>query len=191
MIRIAPGDARTMPGPCGARKQDSACGLQIFRPSGCVHVLVDQAVENGFPADLPCVDVGHRGVGNAAFVAGNVLRDALVGPARCPRAGNRRRGSRRPGRVGTAARLGPRGAVPDRCPWYAGFPRRQMARPSRRASSVRRGSGDIPTADSPSPGETWRRSTAFSCRSTNSSASFARSRRNMRAARLSIRRSSK
>jgi PAS domain-containing protein len=37
----------------------------------------------------------------------------------------------------------------------------------------------------------WRRSTAFSCRSTNSSASLARSRRNMRAARLSIRRTSR
>ena len=44
-----------------------------------------------------------------------------------------------------------RGAAPDRCPQLAGSPRRWTARPSRRVWSVRRGSGGIPTADSPSP----------------------------------------
>jgi hypothetical protein len=49
----------------------------VFRPSGGVRVLVDQAVEDRFSADLMVVDVGHRGAGTVAFVAGDALRDAL------------------------------------------------------------------------------------------------------------------
>jgi hypothetical protein len=45
-----------------------------------VRVLVDQAVEDGFPADLLCVDVRYGGAGTVAFVVGDVLREALVGP---------------------------------------------------------------------------------------------------------------
>lgn len=67
-------------GACPARKQDSAGGLQVFHPSGGVYVLVDQAVEVRFSADLLCVDVGHDGVGNVVLVVRHVLRDALVRP---------------------------------------------------------------------------------------------------------------
>jgi hypothetical protein len=41
------------------------------------------------------------------------------------------------------------GAAPDRCPQHAGSPTPWRARPSRQVSSVRRGSGDVPAADSP------------------------------------------
>ena len=71
----------------------------------------------------------------------------------CPRAGNQPRGSRQPGRAGTAATSGLSGAAPDRCPQHAGSPTRWTARSSRRASPVRRGCGGVPTADSPLPGE--------------------------------------
>ena len=60
---------------------------------------------------------------------------------------------RRPRRAGTAATSDPTGAAPDRCPQPAGSPTRWTARPSRRAWSARRGSGGVPTADSPWPGE--------------------------------------
>jgi hypothetical protein len=158
-----------------------------------------------------------------------------------------------PGVQGTAATSGRSGAAPDRCPRHAGSPAPWAARPSRRVSSVRRGSGGVPAAGSPSPGVqcpgppaaaracaacSWRsccrrvcgarpaasrasrgrcpvqrlrgrsrpsaashtrsagsyrtrpacrRSTAFSCRSTSSSASLARSPRNTRTARPSTR----
>jgi hypothetical protein len=50
--------------------------------SGCALIFVDQAVEDGFPADLPCVDVGYgRGV-SIALVGGDALGDALVRPGR-------------------------------------------------------------------------------------------------------------
>ena len=65
----------------------------------------------------------------------------------------RLRGSRLPGRAGTAARPGPYGAAPDRCLRRAGSPRWRTARQLRRVSSVRHGSGGVPTADSPLPGE--------------------------------------
>jgi hypothetical protein len=42
--------------------------LQVFRASGGVRVLVDQAVGDRFPADLLCADVGHGGVGSDTFV---------------------------------------------------------------------------------------------------------------------------
>ena len=71
--------------------------------------------------------------------------------ARYPPAGSRPRGSRWPARAGTAARSDPSGAAPDRCPQHAGSPTRWTARPSRRASSVRRGCGGVPIADSLSP----------------------------------------
>jgi hypothetical protein len=45
------------------------------------------------------------------------------------------------------------GAAPDRRRRHAGSPTRWTALPARRAWSVRRGCGGIPTADSPSPGE--------------------------------------
>ena len=52
----------------------------MFRPSGGVRVFVDQALEDGFSADLMVVDVGRRGAGTVAFVVGDALRDALVRP---------------------------------------------------------------------------------------------------------------
>jgi hypothetical protein len=72
--------------------------------------------------------------------------------ARCPRAGSRPRGSRQPGRKGTAARSGPSGAALDRCPQRAGSPRQWTGRPSRRAWPVLRGCGGVPTVDSLLPG---------------------------------------
>ena len=45
---------------------------------------------------------------------------------------SRRRGSRRPGRAGTAARSAPCGAVPGRCPWHAGSPTQRRHRPAGR-----------------------------------------------------------
>ena len=45
-----------------------------------MRVLVDQAVEDRFSADLLCVDVGHGGAESVAFVVRDVLRDALVRP---------------------------------------------------------------------------------------------------------------
>jgi hypothetical protein len=50
--------------------------------SGGVHVFVDQAVEDGFPADLPCVGVGYGRWLSVRFVGGDVLGDALVRPGR-------------------------------------------------------------------------------------------------------------
>jgi hypothetical protein len=58
----------------GRRLSRSKIGFGLWpaglRPPGCVHLLVDQAVKNGFSADLPCVDFGHGGAGNAAFAPG-------------------------------------------------------------------------------------------------------------------------
>jgi hypothetical protein len=67
---------------CPARKQDWAGDLQVFRESGDVRVFVDQAAQDGFSADLLCVDVGHGGAGSVRFVVGDVLGDALVRPGR-------------------------------------------------------------------------------------------------------------
>ena len=145
--------------------------------SGGAGVFVDQSAPDRFSADLLCADVGHGGAGSVRFVAGDVLSDALVRSsrvvvhlvlgqdgaqmplaavhspvaARYPPAGSRPRGSRWPARAGTAARSDPSGAAPDRCPQHAGSPTRWTARPSRRASSVRRGCGGVPIADSLSP----------------------------------------
>ena len=50
---------------------------------GGVHIFVDQAVEDGFSADLPYVDVGYgRGV-DVAFGVRDALVDALVRPVGC------------------------------------------------------------------------------------------------------------
>jgi hypothetical protein len=46
-------------GYCSVSGQDSAGDLRVFRALGGVHVFVDQAVEDGFSADLLCVEVGH------------------------------------------------------------------------------------------------------------------------------------
>jgi len=56
--------------------------------------------------------------------------------ARCPRAGNPPRRSRRPGHEETAATSGPTGAAPDRCPQPAGSPTPWTARPSRDGATV-------------------------------------------------------
>ena len=64
-------------GACPARKQDTAGGLQAFRPSGGVRVLVDQAVEDRSSADLQGVEIGSAAAGNVRFVGG-ALGDALV-----------------------------------------------------------------------------------------------------------------
>src|ERR1039457_2646348 len=69
-------------GYCSVSGQDSAGGLQVFCASGGVRVLVDQAAQDGFSADLLCVDAGHRGAGCARFVVGDALRYALVRPGR-------------------------------------------------------------------------------------------------------------
>jgi DNA-binding SARP family transcriptional activator len=45
-------------GTCPARKWDSAADLQVFQASGGAHIFVDQAAQDRFSADLPCVDVG-------------------------------------------------------------------------------------------------------------------------------------
>ena len=62
-------------------KYDSTGDLQVFlfvRRHACV--LGDQAAQDGFSADLLCVDVGHSGVGSVMFVVGDALDDALVRP---------------------------------------------------------------------------------------------------------------
>ena len=48
--------------------------------SGGVRVLVDQAAQDGFSADLLSVDVGHGGAGSVRFLVGDALGDALVRP---------------------------------------------------------------------------------------------------------------
>jgi len=53
---------------------------RVFRALGGADILVNQAVEDGFSADLPCADVGHgRGV-SVGFIVG----DALAGLRRVP-----------------------------------------------------------------------------------------------------------
>jgi hypothetical protein len=54
--------------------------LQVFHALGGVDIFVDQAVEDGFSADLPCVDVGYGRAVDVGFVLGDVLGDALVRP---------------------------------------------------------------------------------------------------------------
>jgi hypothetical protein len=66
--------------PVPLENNDSAGDLQVFRASGGVHVLVDQAAQDGFSADLLWVDVGHGGAGSAAFFVGDALGYALVRP---------------------------------------------------------------------------------------------------------------
>ena len=51
---------------CPARKQDSAGDLQVIRASGGVRVLVDQAAQDGFSADVLCADAGHRSQASCA-----------------------------------------------------------------------------------------------------------------------------
>jgi len=45
-----------------------------------VRVLVDQAAQDGFSADLLSVDVGQGGAGNVRFLAGDARGDARVRP---------------------------------------------------------------------------------------------------------------
>lgn len=54
----------------------------VLRVSGGVHVLVDQAVEDGFSADPFDAGVGCGDEGSRAFAVGDTLRDALVWPSR-------------------------------------------------------------------------------------------------------------
>jgi hypothetical protein len=61
---------------------DSVVDLRVFRAPGGVRVLVDQATQDRFSADLPCVDVGQSGAVSVTFVGGDVLGDALVQPGR-------------------------------------------------------------------------------------------------------------
>ena len=63
---------------CPARKYDSAGDLQVFSALGGACIFVDQAVEDGFSADLPFVDVGYGRAASAAFVVGDALGDALM-----------------------------------------------------------------------------------------------------------------
>ena len=43
-------------------------------------VLVDQAAQDGFSADLLAIDVAHGGAGSFVSVVGDALGDALVRP---------------------------------------------------------------------------------------------------------------
>ena len=43
-----------------------------------MRVLVDQAVHDGFSADLLCVDFGHGGAGSVTFVVRDALGDATI-----------------------------------------------------------------------------------------------------------------
>jgi hypothetical protein len=67
-------------GPVPLGNRISAGDRQVFRPSGGMRVLDDQAAQHGFSADLMCVDAGHGGAGTVAFAIGDMLRDALVRP---------------------------------------------------------------------------------------------------------------
>ena len=54
----------------------SGADLQVFRVSGGANVFIDQAVEDGFSADLPRAGVGFdRGV-SVAFTVRDALGDA-------------------------------------------------------------------------------------------------------------------
>ncbi len=64
-------------------KQDSAGDMQVVRASGGVRVFVDQAVQDGFSADLLCVDVGHGGAGSATFWAAPRFPDSIIGAISC------------------------------------------------------------------------------------------------------------
>src|ERR1039458_3420220 len=64
--------------PCPARKYDLVSDLQVFRVLGGIRVFVDQAAQDGFSADLSCVDVGHGGAGSATFIVRDALGDALM-----------------------------------------------------------------------------------------------------------------
>ena len=55
------------------------CGSSV-RQAACVRVLVDQAAQDGFSADLPCVDVGQSRAVSVTFVGRDALGDALVRP---------------------------------------------------------------------------------------------------------------
>ena len=43
-----------------------------------MRVFVDQAAQDRFSADLPCIDVGHGAAGRVRFAAGDTLGNALV-----------------------------------------------------------------------------------------------------------------
>src|SRR6266704_2277521 len=66
----------------GRKTQDNPQSPRTQAPLGGVHIFVDQAVEDGFSADLPCVDVGYGRGMSVAFVVGDALGDALVRPGR-------------------------------------------------------------------------------------------------------------
>src|SRR5450755_1682683 len=65
---------------CPARKQDSAGDLQVIRGSGGVRVLVDQAAQDGFSADVLCADVDRGGAGASCSPSVTRWADALVRP---------------------------------------------------------------------------------------------------------------
>ena len=125
---------------------------QAFCSSGRACVLVDQAVEDRFSTDLLYVDVGHGGADTVAFVVGNALRNALV----------------RPGGVVVRLVFGQDGL-------------QVLLAEDQDAVEELAAQGAIAARPAQCSRPTWRRSTAFSCRSTNSSASFAESQRNIRA----------
>jgi hypothetical protein len=56
-------------------------GIQAFRPSGGVRVLVDEAVEDRSSADLQGVEIGPDGAGSVRFVVRGALGDAWCGRA--------------------------------------------------------------------------------------------------------------
>ena len=51
---------------------------RVPRASGGVRVFVDQAAQDRFSADLPCIDVGHGAAEGVRFAVGDTLGNALV-----------------------------------------------------------------------------------------------------------------
>ena len=65
------------------RPATTADGEFCFRlHKAAMGAFVDQATQDGFPADVLSIDAGHGGAGSVRFVAGDTLGDALVRPGR-------------------------------------------------------------------------------------------------------------
>ena len=54
---------------------------RVLRASGGVRVFVDQAAQDRFSADLPCIDVGHGAAEGVRFAVGDTLGNAWCGRA--------------------------------------------------------------------------------------------------------------
>jgi hypothetical protein len=169
-----------------------------------VRVLVDQAAQDGFSADLLCVDAGHRGAGSVRFVVGDALRYALVRPgcvvvrlvvgqdgAQDPLHGGRCHGDAEFRQFAVDPAVSPQ-RIPLRQANDEAGDARDCRRAAGLASSARvvlsRGRFAVPgqqrrgrNGEDVGPAPAGKES----CRSTSSSASFVRSLRNTRTARPS------